>query len=116
MRHRKKGKILDRKVGPRQLLLRNLATSLVLYEKIKTTKAKAQAVRPLVERLVTLGKINTLYHRRLLQKQLLTENAAKKVLEVLGPRYKERQGGYTRMINLKQRQGDGAPVVQIEFV
>lgn len=116
MRHQKKGKTLDRKIGPRQLLLRNLATSFVLYEKIKTTKAKAQAVRPLVERLVTLGKANTLHHRRLLQEELLTENAVKKILEVLGPRYKERRGGYTRMINLKQRQGDGAPVVQIEFV
>lgn len=116
MRHRKKGKTLDRKVGPRQLLLRNMAASLVLYEKIKTTRAKAQAVRPLVERLVTLGKTNTLYNRRLLQKQLFTENAIKKILEVLGPRYKERKGGYTRMINIKQRQGDGAPVVQVEFV
>lgn len=116
MRHQRKGKILDRKTGPRRALLRGLATNLILYEKIQTTRAKAKAVRPQAERLVTLAKEPTLAHRRLLLSRVYTEGAVKKLLEVLGPRYKERKGGYTRIINLKQRQGDGAPIVQIEFV
>jgi large subunit ribosomal protein L17 len=116
MRHRKKGKILDRKIGPRKALLRNLAVSLVLYEKIKTTKAKAKAIKPIVERLITKGKENSLASRRSLLKYLYKENAVKKILEDLGPRYKERKGGYTRILNLKQRQGDGAEVVRLELV
>lgn len=116
MRHLKKGKTLDRKRGPRRALLRGLASNLVLYEKIKTTQARAKTLRPLVERLVTLSKNPSLAHRRLLLKTLYTEGAVKKCLEVLGPRYKERAGGYTRIIKLKQRQGDGAPIVLIEFV
>jgi large subunit ribosomal protein L17 len=116
MRHRKKGKILDRKVGPRKALLRNLAVSLVLYEKIQTTRAKAKTLRPIVEKLITRGKINNLAARRYLLKYLYKESAAKKVLEDLGPKYKERRGGYTRILNIGRRQGDGAEVVQIELV
>lgn len=116
MRHQKKGKTLDRKKQPRQALLRNLAVSLILYEKVKTTEAKAKAVKPLVEKLITKGKENTLANRRYLMKYLYVENAVKKVLEVLGPKYKERQGGYTRIVKLGRRQGDGAPVVQLELV
>jgi len=116
MRHRKKEKILDRKVGPRKALFRNLAVSLVLYEKIKTTKAKAKAIKPIVERLITKGKDNGIASRRNLLKYLYKESAVKKILEELGPRYKERKGGYTRILNLKRRQGDGAEIVQIELV
>lgn len=116
MRHRKKGKVLDRKVGPRTALLRGLAVSLILYEKMQTTKAKAKAVKPIVERLITRGKENTLAARRYLLKYLYKEAAVKKVLEELGPRYKDRKGGYTRIINVGRRQGDGAEVVQIELV
>ncbi len=107
---------MDRKKQPRQALLRNLAVSLILYEKVKTTEAKAKAVKPLVEKLITKGKENTLANRRYLMKYLYVENAVKKVLEVLGPKYKERQGGYTRIVKLGRRQGDGAPVVQLELV
>jgi large subunit ribosomal protein L17 len=116
MRHRNKNKILDRKKGPRELMLRNLAASILLYEKVKTTRAKAAAVRPLVERLITAAKVGDLNARRGLIKVLLQKNAVKKTLEVLGVRYKSRPGGYTRIIKLGTRAGDGAAMVQIELV
>ena len=116
MRHRNKTIILDRKKGPREALLRNLATSIVLYEKVKTTKAKAKAVRPLVERMITTGKTGGLVGRRKLAAFFYSENAAKKVVEELGPRYMNRAGGYTRITNLVRREGDGAEMVQIELV
>ena len=116
MRHRKKGKTLDRKKAPREALLRSLATSIIIYEKVKTTKAKAKAVKPLVERLITAAKTNDLNARRKLLKVLYHKKAVSKALEVLGPRYKERPGGYTRIINLDTRKGDNAEMVQIEFV
>ena len=116
MRHRNANKILDREKGPRELMLRNLASSILLYEKVKTTKAKAQAVRPLVERMITSAKAGDLAARRGLIKVLLQKNAIKKAMEVLGVRYKDRQGGYTRIVKLGARQGDGAEMVQIELV
>lgn len=116
MRHRKSGKILDRKVGPRRALIKNLAQSLVLYEKIKTTIAKARVTRSYVERLVTIAKNPSLANRRLLIKRLPTEGAVRKLLEVLGPRYVKRAGGYTRITKLASRQGDRAAMVQIEFI
>lgn len=115
MRHRKTGTTLDRKKGPREALLKNLATSVILHEKVQTTKAKAKAVRPLVEKLITTGKGGTLSDRRKLI-SVVGENAAKKVIEVLAPRYKERPGGYLRLTNLGRRQGDGAEMTQIEMV
>ncbi len=116
MRHRHKGKTLDRKKAPRQALLRGLATSVVVYEKVKTTTAKAKAVRPLVEKLVTIAKKNDLNARRQLLEVLYHKKAVNKALEVLGPRYKDRKGGYTRIIKIGNRHGDGAEISQIEFV
>lgn len=116
MRHRNKNKILDRKKGPRELMLRNLASSIILYEKVKTTRAKAAAVRPLVEKLITTSKVGDLNARRNLLEVLLQKNAVLKAMEVLSVRYKERNGGYTRTIKLGARQGDGAEMVQIELV
>jgi len=116
MRHRNAGKILDRKKGPREALLRSLATSIVLYEKITTTKAKAKAVKPIVEKLITVGKVGTLVARRKLAKTLYGENAVKKVLEELAPRYKARTGGYLRLTQLDRRQGDSAEMVRVELV
>jgi large subunit ribosomal protein L17 len=116
MRHRNTNKILDREKGPRELMLRNLASSILIYEKVKTTKAKAQAVKPLVERMITAAKIGDLNARRGLIKVLLQKNAIKKAMEVLGDRYKDRQGGYTRVTKLGVRKGDGAEMVQIELV
>jgi large subunit ribosomal protein L17 len=116
MRHRKKGKILDRKKSAREALLKNLATSLILYEKIKTTKAKAKTVKPLVEKIITLAKNNNLTSRRQLITLLYHKKAVAKALEVLGPRYQQRKGGYTRIVNLGLRPGDGAEIAQIELI
>ena len=116
MRHRKTTKILDRKKAPREAMLRNLATSVILHEKVKTTSAKAKAVKPLVEKAITTGKEPTLTARRKLLKFFYTEHPVNKILEVLGPKYLERPGGYTRIVKLGTRQGDGAQMVQIELV
>jgi large subunit ribosomal protein L17 len=97
-------------------MLRNLASSILIYEKVKTTKAKAAVVRPLVERMITLAKVGDLNARRGLIKVLLQKNAVKKSMEVLGDRYKDRNGGYTRITKLGPRPGDGAEMVQIELV
>ena len=116
MRHKKNKVTLDRKTAARRSLLANLAESLILYEKIKTTRAKAKAVRSLTERLITKAKAQTLTARRGLMKTLYTENAIKKMMEVIGPRYKDRHGGYTRIVLLKNRKGDGAEEVIVELV
>ena len=116
MRHHNKTKTLGRKKAPREALLRSLATSLVLYEKIKTTEAKAKVLRPYVEKMITLGKKNTLHARRQLLAKLYLESAVKKVLDELSPRFKERKGGYLRIVKLGFRQGDAAKIVRIEFV
>jgi len=116
MRHQKKIKHLDRNAAGRKALLRGLATSVIIYEKIKTTKAKAKALKPMVEKLITLAKKNDLTAKRELLKVLYHKKAIDKILEVLGPKYKERKGGYTRIIKLGRRAGDAAEMVQIEFV
>ncbi len=116
MRHRNKNKILDRKKAPREAMLRNLATSVILHEKVKTTSAKAKVVKPLVEKAITTGKDDSLASRRKLLKFFYTDHPVNKILEVLGPKYKQRAGGYTRIVKLGTRQGDGAEMVQIELV
>jgi len=116
MRHRNKGKILDRKKAPREMMLRNLASSLLMYEKVKTTEAKAKTVRSLVERLITVSKKGDLAARRQLISTLPQPLAVKKAMEVLNERYKTRNGGYTRIVKLGARVGDGASLVQIELV
>ena len=116
MRHRKKTKTLDRKKGSREAMLRNWTASVILYEKVKTTKAKARAVKPLVEKMITLGKKDTLASRRKALRFFHIENPVKKIFEDLGPRYKSRPGGYTRITKLGFRQGDAAEIVQIELI
>lgn len=116
MRHRSKGRILSRATAPRKHLLANLAQSVILHEKVRTTEAKAKEVRSTVERMITTAKKPTLASRRLLMKKLPTEMAVKKLLEVLGPRYAARAGGYTRITRLGQRQGDAAKMVMLELV
>jgi len=116
MRHLVKKATLDRKTAPRRALMANLAESLIIYEKIKTTKAKAKATRSLVERLVTKAKKNDLATRRQLMRVLYTNNAIKKLLEVLGPRYAKRKGGYTRITLLGLRKGDSGEEAMVEFV
>ena len=116
MRHRKKGKTLGRKKGPKEAMLRNLATSVVLYERVKTTEAKAKAVKPVVEKYVTVSRKNDLSTRRKMLKFFYDKKAVDKLLEELGPRYKDRKGGYMRITKIGQRKGDGAKTVQLEFV
>lgn len=116
MRHQKHKITLDRKTGPRRALLRNLATSVVLYEHVQTTRAKAKAVQPMVEHCVTAAKKGTLAARRELVATLTHPNAVRKAFDVLAPRYKERTGGYTRIVKIGRRVGDAAEIVQIEFV
>ncbi len=116
MRHRKTTAKLSRDKDSRKALLKNLAESLILYEKIKTTEAKAKALRPVVERMVTKSKPATLASRRYLLERLPSESSVNKLLEVIGPRYKDRPGGYTRIIKAGNRRGDNASVVYIEFV
>lgn len=116
MRHRKHKVTLDRTASGRRSLLRNLATSVILHEKVTTTDARARAVRPIVERLVRVGRSSDLATRRRLLAFLVVENATKKILEVLGPRYRDRRGGYLRITKLGRRAGDNAAQVQIEFV
>ena len=98
------------------MMLRNLASSVLIYEKVKTTEAKAKAVRPLVEKLITASKKGDLVSRRKLIDVLPQKMAVKKAMDVLGARYKERAGGYTRIVKLGVRQGDGAQVAQIELI
>lgn len=116
MRHKKKKTTLGRKKAPREALLRNLAESLILHGNIKTTKAKAKALRMFIEPLVTKARKNTLAARRELIKVLYTEKAVKKIMEEIGPKYKDRKGGYTRIIKLARRKNDAAEMARIEFV
>ncbi|HYE59575.1 MAG TPA: 50S ribosomal protein L17 [Candidatus Kapabacteria bacterium] len=116
MRHRSSKFTLGRESAQRDSLMRNLAESLILHGAVKTTKAKAKALRTVVEPLVTKAKTNTLASRRHVAKLLYTEDAVKKLMEEIGPRYKERAGGYTRIVKLGARPRDAAEVVRIEFV
>lgn len=116
MRHRNRKKILKRKKAHRESLLSNLATSLIIHEKIQTTEAKAKFTRPTVENIIRLGRENTLAHRRKLLSILSSPSAVNKVLEVIGPRYKNRQGGYTRILKTGRRKGDRAVMVRLELV
>jgi large subunit ribosomal protein L17 len=116
MRHRKAKVTLDRNSAQRQRLLRGLAMSLILHERIITTPAKARATRSLVERMISIGKINDVHHRRQILRRLPQPEIVKKLLETLGPRFKTRPGGYTRMTKLSRRQGDGAEQVVLEVL
>jgi len=116
MRHQKTKRSFGRTTGPRKALLKNLLNSLILYEKIKTTEIKAKEIRPLMEKMVTRAKKDTLANRREIMKTIPTQNAFKKLFEVIGPKYKERKGGYLRIVKLGERKGDNAKMAIIEFV
>ncbi|HSX58309.1 MAG TPA: 50S ribosomal protein L17 [Candidatus Saccharimonadales bacterium] len=116
MIHRVAGRKLGRSSKERTALFRNLATSLILHEKIVTTKAKAKAVKPMVEKLVTRAKVNSIHSRRVLLKDLPSENTVSKLLEVVGPTFKERPGGYLKIIQMGARKGDQAEMVTLMFV
>ncbi|MFA5029492.1 MAG: 50S ribosomal protein L17 [Patescibacteria group bacterium] len=116
MKHQKRGKTLGRTRSVREALMRNLTTSFIIYEKIKTTKAKAKLLRPKVEKLITLSKHDTLTNRRQALRVLYFDKAVKKLFEVLGPRYQERNSGYTRIVKLPPRKGDAAEMAILELV
>ncbi len=116
MRHRKKGKILDRKIGPRKALIRGLMNQMVLYEKIRTTEAKAKVVRPYLERLITKARHGSPGDLRVLRQACYVRGAYKKMREVIAPRYAGRNGGYTRIVKIGPRQGDGAHMALLELV
>ncbi|MBU3925997.1 50S ribosomal protein L17 [Patescibacteria group bacterium] len=115
MRHKKKGRKLGRKKNARKGLLKALAVSLVKSEKIKTTEAKAKELRPFIEKLLTKAREEKLSNRRLIIAKI-GEAPAKKLFEKIGPKYKNRKGGYTRIIKLARRQGDASKMAVIEFV
>ncbi|MEW5853574.1 MAG: 50S ribosomal protein L17 [Myxococcota bacterium] len=116
MRHAKAGKKLSRTKAHRRALFRNLATALFLHERIQTTEAKAKALRPVAERLITLGRRGDLHARRLAAGMLTDPAAVEKLFSELGARFKSRNGGYTRIIKLGNRLGDAAPLSVIELV
>jgi len=116
MRHKKKKATLGREKAQRAALMRSLAESLILYGAIKTTQAKARALRSFVEPLVSRAKTDTLVSRRNLQKVLYTDKAATKLLKEIAPAYRDKKGGYTRIIKIGARGSDGAVMARIEFV
>lgn len=116
MRHRSKKKILGRKAPARKALVRDLVTAMVTYEKIETTLGKAKYIRPVLEKSITTAKRGNLAARRNLLAFFTTEQPVNKLMDVIGPRFKERAGGYTRMTKLGIRQGDAAETVLIELV
>jgi large subunit ribosomal protein L17 len=116
MRHLVHGRKLRRTTSHRRALLRNLVTSLLDKERIKTTLAKAKEARPLAEKMITLAKKGTLQARRQALKFIYRESVMKKLFDVLGPRFSERPGGYTRIVKLDLRSGDGSKMAMLELV
>lgn len=116
MRHRVAGRKLSRDTGHRLSMYRNVVTDLLRYEKIVTTEAKAKEARSLAENMITLGKEGNLHARRRAFSFVRDKTVVKKLFDELAPRYADRQGGYTRLVRLGPRIGDGAPMVQLELV
>ena len=116
MKHRIKGRKLSRTTSHRKALLRNLTISLVKYELIKTTLPKAKELRPFIEKVVTIAKIDSLANRRLVLSILANEEAVDKLFAKIGKRVSARNGGYTRILKYGFRTGDKAPMAIIEFV
>ena len=116
MRHNISGRHLSRPTGHRMALYRNLVTDLLRYEKIVTTEAKAKEVQGLAEKMITLGKSSGLHSYRQAISFMVDKKVTAKLFSEIGPRYKERPGGYTRIVKLGARLGDSAPMVQLELV
>ena len=116
MRHRRSGRKLNRSPSHRRALFANMAAALVKHEQIVTTLPKAKELRRVTDRLITLAKRGDLHARRLAAARMRDEAMVKKLFEVLGPRYQERQGGYTRVLKAGFRYGDSAPMAVIELV
>ena len=116
MRHRFGGYKLKRDVGARKALLRGLVTNVIEQERVITTVPKAKAVKPLVEKMITLGKEDTLHARRQAASFLNTPNSVKKLFDTLGTRFGQRNGGYTRIVKIGPRKGDAAPMALVELI
>lgn len=115
MRHRRKGRQLSRTASHRAAVLRNLATSLLLHERIRTTEAKAKELRPFVERIITLGGVDDVRARRRARRYIADRAVLQKLFDDIGPRFRARPGGYTRIMKLGARKGDGAELAIIEL-
>jgi large subunit ribosomal protein L17 len=116
MRHRTSGRKLNRTAEHRKALFANMATALIKHEQIVTTLPKAKDLRRVTERLITLAKRGDLHARRIVASRLRDEKMAAKLFETIGPRYKDRNGGYTRVLKAGFRYGDSAPMAVIELV
>ena len=116
MRHNNSGRRLGRKTSHREAMFRNMVTSLLNHEKITTTDAKAKEIRSVAEKMITLGKRGDLHSMRLAASYIREKSVVTKLFASIAPRYKERSGGYTRIIKLGIRQGDTAPISMIELV
>ncbi len=116
MRHNKAGYKLKRNIGARKALFKGLVTSVIEHERVVTTVPKAKAIKPLVDRMITLAKRDTLHTRRQAAAFLETPDAVKKLFDKLGTRFGQRNGGYTRVVRLGWRKGDGAEQAMVELV
>jgi large subunit ribosomal protein L17 len=116
MRHGKSGRRLGRKTSHREAMFRNLVTSFLNHEKITTTDAKAKEIRSVAEKMITLGKRGDLHALRQAASYIREKSVVTKLFSTIAPRYKDRPGGYTRIVKLGVRQGDAAPVSIIELV
>jgi large subunit ribosomal protein L17 len=116
MRHKKAGFKLKRNIASRRALLRGLVTSVIENERVVTTVPKAKAAKPLVEKMITLAKTDTLHSRRQAAQFLQTPASVQKLFDKLGTRFGQRSGGYTRVVRLGWRKGDGAETAMLELV
>lgn len=116
MRHGASIRQLSRTSTHRRAMLRNMATSLLLHDRIETTVAKAKELRPYVEKLITLARRGDLHARRLVERKIKDRAVSGKLFKELGPRFAGRPGGYTRIIKLRHRVGDGAELARIELL
>ena len=116
MRHLVKRRKLRRNTAHRRALLRNLVTSFLEKERMRTTLAKAKAARPLAEKMITLAKKDTLHTRRLALRFMFKKPVVKKLFDEIGPRFSERPGGYTRIVKIGPRAGDGAEMAILELI
>ena len=116
MRHRIKGKKLNRTTAQRKALFRHLISSLFLKEEIKTTLSKAKAIKGLIDKLISKAKKDTLHNQRLVHAFLQNKKATKKLVKQIAPRFKKRVSGFTRIIRLGRRRGDAAEIVRVELV
>ena len=116
MRHRKNGRKFDRPGDERRALLRGLVSDLLRHERMKTTEAKAKEIRPIAEKMITLGKDGTVHARRQAFAYINDKDVVKKLFDEIAPRFTARPGGYTRIIKLGPRLGDGAQMAQVELV